>query len=268
MKINSARFGPKILQNLSDFPLFYPHSGNDLLTPIRLFAPYLHDFWFADLGYFNSTSPADCAQPVLQERSGFKLLDVTVDGPVVANPVKIERDGQHFFDIEPCVRTEKYEELVSGREIRVHRRRGFSTCALFQLPKLGVFFYRGDSSEGSNVAWLRASNWSRNKRQKWLFHEVLDRLANGGLVVTDGSRHEGANGLIIKTQPETGHYPFLELARFHGNNEIGNAAAKQSNSFEDDEERHFECVGYAGNKRGPTLIWRVTQKSTNKFNTK
>ena len=259
MKIVQPSFDAQILQNLGDSPLFYPHSGKDLIAPIQLFAPHISDFWFADLGYFGFNAPADSVQPVLNAKLGFHLLDVTIDGNVAATRKRIERDGQEFWDIEPCLRSETYEHLLSGRQIKVHRRRGFSTCAFGRLPKIGVFFYRGDSSEGSNVAWLRASNWSRNKTQKWLFHEVLGRLVDGGLVVTDGSRHEDAGGLPVTTQPQKGYFPFLELARFHTNNEIGIDAVKLAESFRDDEGRHFKCVGYAGQKYGPTLIWRVTR---------
>lgn len=32
--------------------LFYPCSGNDLDVPIRLFSPFVAEFWFVDRGYF------------------------------------------------------------------------------------------------------------------------------------------------------------------------------------------------------------------------
>lgn len=107
---------------------------------------------------------------------------------------------------------------------------------LDELPELGVFFFRGDNPvEGENsscVLWLGGD----------LFSRVLTRLVVGGLVVTDGS-NPGPNG------PK-------RLGDFYHNRMVGSAASSVALPF-DYGGRKFTCVGYAGEKNGPTLIWQV-----------
>jgi hypothetical protein len=115
---------------------------------------------------------------------------------------------------------------------------------------LGVFFYRGDSEEGgSSTQWLTVWGWHRkNKRRRWLIHEVLDKLIDGGLIVTDGSMCKG------------GHNPHREFRRLHCNRAISAEAAVASvHSFQDDSGRTFRCVGCLGQHYHywPTLIWQV-----------
>ncbi len=65
--------------------LFYPCSGSDLMTPIRLFAPHVTCFWFVDIGYFSPghqntgfcgmDRPADQVDPTLASEPDYELLD-------------------------------------------------------------------------------------------------------------------------------------------------------------------------------------------------
>lgn len=103
---------------------------------------------------------------------------------------------------------------------------------------IGVFFHRGDSgptdnpSEGSS-----GSNWLS---KAWL-EPVIKRLVNGGLIVTDGSCGK--------------EYP--GFCRFHEQQEMdGLEAVAQSQAFTDNGVQ-FKCVGFAGMRYGPTLIWQV-----------
>ncbi len=232
----------KILQAVEGTTLFYPHSARDFLLPVELFAPYVKDFWFADWGYFGADDPADTAGSLFGVVNGLKFLGAEVTGP----PVAIMEQQPHRF-LVPCVRSESYQHIRSGQVIRIHRRRGFSTPTFHQLKSIGVFFYRRDSSEGSSTAWLAAPNYSPNKRQRWLVHEVVDKLVNKGLIVTDGSRCDGE------------HNPYKGFRQFRLNNIIGPEAVREAEPFEDDEGRRFECVGYAGRGNGPVLIWQVSK---------
>jgi hypothetical protein len=129
-----------------------------------------------------------------------------------------------------------YVHLRSGHNFRVHRRQQRGEEALHDLPKLGVFFFRGDSpvdGEGSSgVLWLGGD----------LFSRVLRLLISGGIVVTDGSN-------CTPDGPK-------HLSDFHGNRNIGQAAKAAAAAFEYGG-RHFTCVSYAGERYGPTLVWRV-----------
>ena len=130
-----------------------------------------------------------------------------------------------------------YIHRATGRQFCVHRRLGDGGAAVAELHKLGVFFFRGDNpvnGEGSSgVLWLGGE----------LLPRVLNLLVPGGLVVTDGSN----GGVGGPTQFST----------YYHNYEIGSAAVSATIPFEY-QGRKFTCIGYAGEKYGPTLIWQVT----------
>ena len=234
----------QILRAVEGTTLFYPHSGRDYLLPISLFAPHVREFWFADLEYFGKDNSADLAKPLFRLKDRFELLNVEVSGP----PIAVKEFRPHPF-IEPCVRTESYLHIESNQVIKVHRRRGFSGPAFHKLKSIGVFFYRRDSSEGSSTAWLAAPNYSPNKRQRWLVHEVVDKIVDKGLIVTDGSRCDGE------------HNPYKGFRQFSSssNRNLHDEAVDLAKPFEDDEGREFRCVGYAGQGNGPVLIWQVSK---------
>ncbi len=126
----------------------------------------------------------------------------------------------------------------SGREFRLHRIQHRAEEFLDELPEIGVFFFRGDypvDGEGSSgILWLGST----------LFSRVLRLLIPGGLVITDGS-NPGPGG----PRP---------LSDFYRDRKIGEAAASTARTFQF-EGRSVRCVGYAGEKNGPTLVWQVEQ---------
>jgi hypothetical protein len=209
-----------------------------------MFAPYVKEFWFADIAYFgNGTSP-EHARPFLND-SDFLFTQAQVEKNIV--PVEEWREDNKYRDIEPCTRTEAYVHKASGQEIHLHfcRRRG-PTAMRKYINDVGVFFFRGCSNEGSSTLWLTANVNGR----KGQIEEMLEKLVDGGLIVTDGSMCEGDSN------------PYRELRRFCGDSTIGARAVELVNSFEDPQGRRFCCVGYAGEKYGPTLIWQVSQKES------
>jgi hypothetical protein len=113
-------------------------------------------------------------------------------------------------------------------------RRG-CTALRTNIHNLGVFFYRGDSNEGgSGTLWLQAH-----------IGEVIAKLVDGGLIVTDGSNYDGDT--------------YYEMRRFRGNDDIRGGALDQARPFEDKGGNQFRCVGYLGEKYGPTLAWQVSK---------
>jgi hypothetical protein len=75
---------------------------------------------------------------------------------------------------------------------------------------------------------------------------VLSKLISGGLLVTDGSQHDSRK--------------YRELWKFHGNTKVGREAMELVKAF-DKDGCSFACVGYAGQRYGPTLIWRVLKSA-------
>ena len=234
------------LERLEGTALFYPCSVDDLRSPIGLFVPALRDFWFVDIGYFVNGRSAHRARPVLAADERYTLLSVEGTGLETAEKElrADERTGKAYEWLEPGVLTERYLHRASGQLVSVHRRRGFGPSALRkEIGNLGVFFYRGDSlgEGGSGTLWLSVHH--SNVR---LIEEVLAKLVDGGLIVTDGSNCHGSQN------------PYAELGRFH-RQAIGREAVRLARPFADPQGRRLECIGYAGRRYGPTLVWQVTR---------
>ena len=131
---------------------------------------------------------------------------------------------------------ENFRDEKTDNTFRVHRWQERGEDAIKKIPSIGIFFYRGDNpvdGEGSSgVLWFG----------KELFDQILARLASGGLIVTDGS-NPGPNG------PK-------QFSEFYHNREIGPSVKDKATPFEY-EGREFECIGYVGDRYGPTLVWQV-----------
>lgn len=230
--------------------LFYPCSGSDLEAPIWLFSPFVTEFWFVDRGYFTPghqdtkgygfDRPADEVAPILDRDADYQLLGTNIEGPAywrLSNR-----------DIEPCILTEIYRHLPSGRTIQIKRRRGYGFSAFRNdIRQIGVFFYRGDSGGegGSGNLWLKPDH----------INEICAKLIDGGLLVTDGSQQSK----WTKPAPNSEYWP---LAQFHGGRprpKDPEEILRVTRPFTDSKGRTFTCVGYAGERYGPTLIWRVAR---------
>lgn len=245
--MNEASFilDTSLLEPLEGSTLFYPCSGNDLITPITLFSPYISNFWFVDRGYFTPghqdtrfdglDAPADEQPPLLADNPLYRLLDTRIKGKV---------SQRRKVDIDPCILTEHYEHLATGKTICIHKRRGYGFSAFRNedLGDLGVFFYRGDSSGegGSGNHWLKADHMG----------EILAKLLPGGLIVSDGS--DGA----CYYSKGAAYGPVLRQYRDSKKNI--QAIMDEKPAFKDKLGHQFKCVGYAGHRYGPTLIWQVT----------
>ena len=83
--------------------------------------------------------------------------------------------------------------------------------------------------------------------------EVLDKLQNGGLIVTDGSNHGHGERFYHDSRDNR---EYRSIWAYHGN--IGLRPDPLPESFNDKLGNRFECVGYAGQRGfGPVLIWQV-----------
>lgn len=227
---------------LENTTLFYPCSGDDLFTPIQLFSPFVTDFWFIDRGYFTPShqntkdygfdAPANKQESVLKSDHDYRLIITKITGSV-----SWSRGSRGPKVIEPCVLTETYEHLPSGKQIKIHRCRGYGFPAFRrEISSIGVFFYRGvREGEGGNL-WLSSK----------YIGEVCEKLVDGGLIATDGSGNPSRRNR-------------RELAKFYDKKyprETDNIM-ESVNTFTDKTGRTFTCIGYAGYKYGPTFIWQV-----------
>lgn len=144
--------GRDSLEKVKDMALFYPCSGDDLLVPIEIFSPYVTDFWFVDRAYFEgpysdwySQNYGKSCSRVLMRDGRYEFLGEEIKGDIwdMGNLHDFQRNP---YDIQPCIFTEIYKHIDTGRKVRIHRRRGYGFSAFrkeIESQKLGVFFIEG-----------------------------------------------------------------------------------------------------------------------------
>ena len=235
------------LERLKDLSLFYPCAGKDYHDAVKMFSPYITDFWFVDKNYFGYVS-IDIGRGVLFRDRDYVLLNSKMEG----NPFYRSRSGE----IWPCILTETYRHLPSDRIIRIHLRKGYGFSTLRhegRMDKLGVFFYRGDSAGegGSGDHWLRETH----------LNEIYEHMVEGGLLAIDGS-NGGGNSQRHKQM----RGPYRELFKyFWGRRPMDKLSSKDliegTNDFTDKYKRKYSCIGYAGERYGPTMIWKVDRSA-------
>lgn len=147
-------------------------------------------------------------------------------------------------DREPLTRRETY--VYERREFQTVLHRQNSLAVFDSLEELGIFFYRGDSSEGGDVAWLSADQYQTYTNQPAMLPAVLNKLVSGGLLITDGSRIDEKQSQVAP------------IGRFLG--QSLDVEADQIAPFEA-FNCHFQLLGTLTRDRfkGPTLVWRVTK---------
>lgn len=247
--LNEKDLLDEVRKKISGSALFYPCSGDDLFVPIRLFSPCVTDFMFVDRGYFTPGSgdtrfygfdvPADKIPPLLENEPGYRLLKKHIRGPVSW--------PRGYGEIEPCLLSETYLHLETGRNIHIRRRRGYGFSAFRkEIQSLGVFFYRGDSpgEGGSGNLWLKTDH----------VKEICEKLIDGGLIVTDGSQAGG------KEYRYLGGFGWAEREKFKKQRRVTpEDYVKDHKTFFDSSGRRIECIGKVGDRGGYTLVWQVTR---------
>jgi len=219
------------LEALRGSALYYPSAGDDYKEPLDIFMPVIGEFWFVDITYFTRQS-ANNVPPLLSNSASVEFESFESAGPPIASvESRVDVRGMSYPFLEPCTRSEFYVHRKTNSRITVNRRRGFGQRSISLVPDIGVFFHRGDSpgESGSNVRWL--SN-------RWV-GEILSRLREGGLIVTDGS-----------------------LAHVHKLRQIQRSDLSPEQAFANATpfERwgyRWTCLGWAGRRYGPTLIWKL-----------
>ena len=131
--------------------LFYPCCGDDIDHAIESFTACVTDFHFADPYH-------------LPVKRGAGTACSTIDIPHLTTVV--QRD------------TVSTSVERNSSVLHLHEKDGLLTL-IENVERLSVFYYRGDSygEGGSKQRWL----------EPVLFHTLLAKLLNGGLIVTDGS---------------------------------------------------------------------------------
>lgn len=239
----SENFSVNDLRNLSNRTLFYPCSARDMRGPVSLFAQWINTFWFVDIGYFSNADPEN-SQQLMNGNSQFQFVDRSIR--VADLPEEAWINDVRYHGIPPYILTERYLHRPTSTIITIHRHRRRGPSALrTEIGKLGVFFYRGDSLEGSGTMWLTA--WKKQVKHKTALPLlIIDKIVDNGFIVTDGSMCE------IAGNP----YKFFKLAR----GEVEKLHTLKVDTYKDSLGNIFTCVGFIGSHYNRiSLIWRVTK---------
>jgi len=214
--------------------LFYPSCGKDIYDPIKLYMAFVTDFWFVDVSEQCQSIPRETRE-LLQSLGYEQKKHIALK----------ELHGTTIHKQEPYVIKVKTFTYTNGDEssaVHVHRCCGKGYNALRSIfdensYTLGVFYYRGDSPGecGSGFYWLGSKT----------FPHVLRRLGNGGHVVTDGSNT--FDGSFLKKR----------LAKFHNQRDMDPQEAMTQSAGFTYAHCRFQCIGHAGIKRGPVLVWKI-----------
>ena len=190
--------------------LFYPCCGSDTDHAVTLFGPYVTDCHFSDP--YNPPSGRSRPAPDLKQ-----ILVPNVETVVVGGRVS------RTIDNASCV-------------FHSHEKDGLLTL-IEDIGLLSVFYYRGDSygEGGSNQRWL----------EPVLFHTVLARLLDGGLIATNGPNC--GSGRQDKS------VPWSALCSSRGEEKRFVYA-----------RREFQVIGELNDpRRGNTQVWQVTSEQLN-----
>jgi hypothetical protein len=83
---------------------------------------------------------------------------------------------------------------------------------------------------------------------------VCSKLMDGGLFVTDGSQRKR-----WMNSTSSGAYRQLTKYNFEKSPMPPEELVASTKPFTDSKGRTFTCIGYAGERYGPTLVWRVNK---------
>ncbi len=235
-------FPPSLLENITGGTLFYPCAGADFEVPISVFATTISEFIFVDRGYFSPwhqdtryikmDRPADRISPVMKSNKDLTFIDRNTQGMV-------SWDWQNR-EMSPCTLTEEYLHEPSNRRIFLKFIRDYGRDAFRkQNGNLSVFFYRGDSmgEGGSGDRWFS---------YRW-FDDIMNKLTTESLLVTDGS------------QNLDGGYSLSEIWKHANSHETFSHPSELIASYRPFTYRRkrFTCIGYTGDRYGPTMVWHI-----------
>lgn len=245
-------------------PLFYPCVGNDTFEPMKLFIDSISEFHFVDsklipksprLGIRVSGYDDEDNSGRQSSRMATNLMfpRELISGAKAFNPADGAIDIQKINDLKlrgikfadyngqvGKIYKQEWELAKDNKKIEIYKHRQDGLATFISLDKISVFYLRRDSEGegGSGQRWF----------QKNLFEIILDKLMDGGLIVTDGS---GFDPTIIENAQWRALWANRSSGRKNGN----------IDNIPDDFEyyhRKFKCLGECGRGYGPVYVWQVT----------
>lgn len=133
----------------------------------------------------------------------------------------------------------------SDRKIQIYRHKQDGLVKFMEFDKISVFFLRGDSvgEGGSGQEWF----------QPKIFDLIIDKIVDGGFIVTDGSGYYG-NYNDSSNLGYPNNFPWKAIC------------GKGKDTWDDDHQkpkdfnyknRKFNCIGECGERYGTVYLWKV-----------
>lgn len=248
-------------------PLFYPSSGSDTIEPIKLFIDTVSEYHFVDIAFVPSLPmlEANPNRPYVSRGCFQKLdkeyiipLDIIksadrkrnmrreVDNKILEKLKELNIESVGYRGRDTITRKEIWEytpEIDRTLEIYAHRQDGL--IKFMELDKIAVFFLRGDSmgEGGSGQEWFKPN----------IFDLIIDKLLDGGFIVTDGSGYYGNyEEYSGPSYPNT--FPWEN--KCVQNSDTWDEKLKKPKDF-NYRNREFICVGECGERYGTVYLWKV-----------
>jgi hypothetical protein len=232
MNVSSDVLPVDAFNGTSGKSLLYPCAGSDWEQPFQVFAGYVSEFIFVDIGYqFREPAPM-----------GFEGWDICEsETRTIGQPFDemryIVAGNTRYRDIEPAWLVQTFRQQKTGRTVTVTRRRGFGQYAIDELrdASLGVFFHRGDSSGegGSNVFYLANRKFGHRPLDR-LFDNLKRKFTFPALIASDGSNTQVRQLRRVAMEPESQVSEFSSFGLL------------------------WKKVARIPWQRGDTVLWRVT----------
>jgi len=241
--------------------LFYPCCGDDTSEPIKLFIDKISEFHCVDISHIPRLPILECDTNWRNRQilSQHQIELIRMIPSTIIKSIRMYRSESRVVDAKVL---EQLEELgikstgdriraittrkeewgyapKEGRKIQIYRHKQDGLFKFMELDKIAVFFLRGDSpgEGGSGQKWF----------QPKIFDLIINKLVDGGLIVTDGS------GLDYETSD---YVPWRPLWERKG--ESWNAILKKPIDFKY-KNRKFTCIGECGYRYGTVYLWKVEQ---------
>lgn len=258
MNTISAKFNIEVPEGI----LFYPCCGNDTYDPIMFFIDKISEFHFVDNELLPKLPNLECKIDIIKnqthnERSAY--ANQTIPKEIIAKSNETSTENEVSIEIlekldELYLKptgfrnkiTKTYEQewtcdIYKDRNIKVYRHIQDGLITFMGLDKIAVFFLRGDSEGegGSGQRWF----------QPKIFDLILDKLVDGGLLVTDGSSYDPKSYLSV---------PWKSLWQSKDYRRNDNPEKPDDFYY---KGRFFKCIEKCGHKYGPVYIWKVTNQN-------
>ena len=224
---------------------FYPCAGNDIEDPIRQFHSVVKEFHFVDIDHrflrqfdriprSRSDSTSFPGSRIMVEECPAKTLLVSgetclpEDVLPASKPFEEEKiSHQHWIS----------RVAKEAFDVYYHQQDGLTVLSRFR--SIAIFYLLGDSDGegGSRQRWF----------QQPTFSYLLEKLEDGGLIVTDGASRDRSDNTSVWKEFWGGTTRYINDRR-------------EVTSIPDDFEYknlQFRCLGQAGWRYGPVFVWQV-----------